>query len=77
MTYFKLIIRALLTALCTYGVYTETGPWTAASLALIYIGIELLTQEHKAINARQDLTNLALRSLYEGKDTTPGYKIDA
>jgi hypothetical protein len=36
----KKIIRIFLTLLLIYGVYTETGIWTAISLFLIMIGIE-------------------------------------
>lgn len=37
----KALIRWILTTLLLYGVYTETGKWTALSLLLISIAIEL------------------------------------
>jgi len=35
------IIGIILSLLLIYGAYTETGIWTAISLLLIYVGIEL------------------------------------
>ena len=35
------IIRYVLTLLIIYGAYTETGTWTALSLFLIFMGIEI------------------------------------
>ena len=36
----QMIARIALTALIIYFVYLETGPWTAAALALIAVSIE-------------------------------------
>jgi hypothetical protein len=35
------IVRIILTILLLYGVYTETGFWTALSLFLIFTGFEI------------------------------------
>ena len=35
-------IRFTLTLLLTYGVYTETGKWTAISFLLIFTAIEII-----------------------------------
>jgi len=35
------IIRYVLTLLIIYGAYTETGMWTALSLFLIFMGMEI------------------------------------
>ena len=36
----KKFLRWALTVVMIYGAYTETGHWTAASLFLIFVGIE-------------------------------------
>lgn len=36
-----IISRIILTLLLIYGVYTETGMWTALSLFLVFVGIEI------------------------------------
>jgi len=36
-----MIIRLILTIVLLYGVYTETGIWTALSLFLVFSAIEL------------------------------------
>jgi len=38
--FLPVIIRCTLTLALTYGVYMETGIWTALSLLLIFISIE-------------------------------------
>lgn len=35
------VIRWLLSALLTYGVYTETGPWTALFAGLLFVRWEI------------------------------------
>ena len=37
----QIIIRIILTLALIYGAYTETGIWTALSLFLIFIGMEI------------------------------------
>lgn len=37
------LIRWILTAALLYGVYTETGIWTAISIFLIFAGFEMIT----------------------------------
>ena len=36
-----IIIRIILTLLLVYGIYTETGIWTALSLFLVFVGMEV------------------------------------
>ena len=36
-------IRWALTAALVFGVYTETGIWTAISMTLIFVAIEIIT----------------------------------
>lgn len=54
------LLRHILTMALIYGVYTETGPFTAAALFLIYIGIEMLvilvTSIQKSTDKMFDLT---------------------
>ena len=38
----RYIPRIIITMLLLYGVYTETGKWTALSLFLVFIAIEIL-----------------------------------
>jgi hypothetical protein len=38
------IVRFLLTLLLVYAVYTETGPFTAGSMFLIFVAIEIQNQ---------------------------------
>jgi len=37
----SMIIRFILTFLLIYGAYTETGIWTALSLFLIFMSVEI------------------------------------
>ena len=37
-----IVIRMLLTMLLVWGVYTETGPFTALSIFLIFVAIEAI-----------------------------------
>lgn len=37
-----IVIRVMLTMLLVWGVYTETGPFTALSIFLIFVAIEAL-----------------------------------
>lgn len=48
-------VRYFLTLLLVYGVYTETGKWTALSFLLVFVAIEV--------------TSYLVRKLIEGGDS--------
>ena len=45
-----IVIRLSLTTILTYGVFTETGWWTAIALLLLSVGIEIHTHAIKMHN---------------------------
>jgi hypothetical protein len=49
------LIRWALTAALLVGVYTETGPWTTAVLALLCVGHEIQTAFNEILIRRLDL----------------------
>ena len=53
----QVIIRIILTLALIYGVYTETGIWTAVSLGLIFVAIEALTIMINMIKSTMGIMN--------------------
>lgn len=47
--------RIILSCLLIYLIYTETGVWTALSLALVMLGIELNTVQMAGVEKRLDI----------------------
>ena len=67
------LIRIILSVILAYGVYTETGTWTAVAVLLIIVGMETLytflgfTQSLTLTNRKVlgDLVNEKLKELKE------------
>lgn len=53
------VIRWILTVILIYGIYTETGPWTAGAFILLTVTVEMIS------NALKNIIE-ALKELAEG-----------
>jgi len=60
----KIIVRLVFWGLLVWGVYTETGIWTALAVGLIGISIEALQFQFDLIYRNRDVVSEALHKAW-------------